>query len=225
MTGKFIAIAILFFFAIGCKKDDVATKPTAAVCNDLLGGVCSGNDGTAFCTFGYKWGDRNPFSNAGPGKPGPGSGMIDVSWKFQDAGLVFDTHSQRGVTSTSFDNLINCSKQNVRTAFSAWGSVTNIRFIEKSSQETADINLLVANITQGGIAYPPIPNQACSGLVILNSTARYSCDSFYSIVLHEIGHVLGLGHVSSSNVMNPGKPFLDLQPGDIQGIQSIYGKQ
>jgi predicted Zn-dependent protease len=43
-------------------------------------------------------------------------------------------------------------------------------------------------------------------------------------VLHEIGHALGLGHVSTDNVMNPGVQHLtDLMPGDIEGIQSIYG--
>jgi hypothetical protein len=220
MKSRYITLVILFLVNISCNKEASPTtqKPTAAICNELLSGICSGNDNTGYCTFGYKWGKDNPFANAGAGKPGPGSGVTEISYKFQDAGLVFDTHSQRGVTSVSFDNMLNCSKQQVRNAFAAWEAVANVKFVEKSSEETADIKLIVANITQGGIAYPPIPNQTCGGLVILNSTSNYTCDYFYALVLHEIGHVLGLGHVTSNNAMKPGIFLRELRSGDIEGV-------
>lgn len=51
-------------------------------------------------------------------------------------------------------------------------------------------------------------------------------NSFYNIILHEIGHSLGLSH--SDNVNSVMYPFYsdennDLAPDDIQGIQSLYG--
>lgn len=227
MRSKYVTIVFVFLIHTSCKKENTPTnsKPNVAICNDLVGAVCSGNDNTSYCTFGYKWGKDNPFVNAGAGKPGPGSGPVEVSYKFQDAGFVFDTHSQSNLTSASFDQMLRCSKQQVRNAFSAWASVANIKFVEKSSQESTDIRLIVADITQGGIAYPPIPNQACGGLLILKYSPSYTCESFYALILHEIGHVVGLGHVASNNVMKPGIFLSTLQSGDIEGVQSIYGKK
>lgn len=49
--------------------------------------------------------------------------------------------------------------------------------------------------------------------------------SFYVSCLHEIGHVLGLGHIDSDNVMRQGikKEYEGLQDGDIRRIIEIYG--
>ena len=104
--------------------------------------------------------------------------------------------------------------------------MTNLTFTEQTGTGPADIRVIVADITQGGLGYPPIPNQACGGLVIFKSgSPNRNCNEMYRLALHEIGHVLGLGHVTSDNIMNPIKPLLSLQSGDIQGIQSIYGKK
>ena len=54
---------------------------------------------------------------------------------------------------------------------------------------------------------------------------------FFTVILHEVGHALGLGHPEppddSNCVMVPytdrGGAQRDLQPGDIQGIQALYG--
>jgi len=53
------------------------------------------------------------------------------------------------------------------------------------------------------------------------------CDEFYQTALHEIGHALGLGHVTTENVMNVNSSnfnFDSLQEGDISGIRAIYGQ-
>jgi matrix metalloproteinase-20 (enamelysin) len=48
------------------------------------------------------------------------------------------------------------------------------------------------------------------------------------VVVHEIGHLLGLGHASVEEAvmhpsLKPGKKKLDLTIDDIQGVQALYG--
>ena len=82
----------------------------------------------------------------------------------------------------------------------------------------------------GGIGYPNYTDVLCSelaGNIVIDVNTNVSdCQDFFLFMLHEIGHVLGLGHVETVNVMN--KTFLNLnisnlQSGDSLGIIQIYG--
>ncbi|MEQ8809323.1 MAG: matrixin family metalloprotease, partial [Imperialibacter sp.] len=117
------------------------------------------------------------------------------------------------------------AEHEIKRALEFWASVADLEFVEVTDQG-GDIQFIAADITQGGIGYPNYTDDLCStlaGQLIIDVPTRNSCDGFYNLVLHEIGHILGLGHVSTSNIMNPGFSSTELQPGDIQGIQSIYG--
>ncbi len=47
---------------------------------------------------------------------------------------------------------------------------------------------------------------------------------FYAVALHEVGHILGLGHVNdTSEIMNPYVSTDALGDGDISGVQLLYG--
>jgi hypothetical protein len=216
----------LILLIISCEKKE--EKLSYSVCNDILATNCDGSGNGEYCTFGFKWGDNNPFVDAGLEKPGPSIGVVNITYKFQDSGYVFNTHAERDVVSLSFDNVISCSKQKIKEAFSEWGSVAAISFVEDSVGSDPDIRIMIANIRQGGLGYPPFPNKPCdelSGMLVISPKSKFTCDLFYNLVLHEIGHILGLGHVKSNNVMNPDKYFPKLQSGDIKGIQSIYGEK
>lgn len=220
------AILILLVWVISCKKEE--SPASLSDCDQNLFNTCNGTGNGEYCTFGYKWGQNNPFGNAGLEKPGPASGQIQISYKFQEAGAVFNTHSQRDVKSESFDKLPACAKQKIREALASWEAVADIRFSEKNSNEPSDIKITVANITQGGVGYPAFSASPCrelAGTVVLKFNSNYSCEQLYALSVHEIGHALGLGHVASNNVMNPSKSYQGLQPGDIKGIQAIYGKK
>ncbi len=63
---------ILIFLAVllsSCKKTD--NKTSFSPCDAILYNLCDGKGAGEYCTFGYKWGSNNPFSNAGLEKPGP----------------------------------------------------------------------------------------------------------------------------------------------------------
>lgn len=213
---------ILSFLIISCKYD-ITETPVASECNSTLFN-CVANQNTEYCTFGYKWGKDNPFLKAGYQIPGPASGNITISYKFQKSGFRFNTHSQNNVESIAIERISPFAKIIIRNAFAQWEAITDIKFIEKSGKDSTDIRVITADITQGGLGYPPVPKSPCAGLVIFRCTS-YNYLSLQILALHEIGHVLGLGHVSSDNVMNPDKGYYYLQTGDIKGIQSIYGKK
>ncbi len=222
---KKISTIIILTLLVGCKKENVTAS--LSVCDQQLN-ACAGNGDGEYCTFGFKWGKNNPFANPGLEKPGPSSGKIQISYKFQDAGFVFSTHSQNNLTSESIDKLPACTKQKFREAFAAWEAVADISFVEKASNEPTDIRIVTAKITQGGIGYPAFTDSPCTdlaGVLVLSSSLNYNCERMYALSLHEIGHVLGLGHVKSENVMNPNRSYQVLQPGDVKGIQLIYGKK
>jgi hypothetical protein len=218
----FIFLICSYLFILSC-KEDVLDRPLALECASTLFN-CGINQNTEYCTFGYKWGKDNPFLKAGYQIPGPASGGITISYKFQDAGFKFNTHFQNNVESVSIGRISPFAKIIIRNSFSQWEANTDIKFIEKSGKDSTDIRVITADIAQGGLGYPPVPKGPCAGLVIFRCTS-YNYFSLQSLALHEIGHVLGLGHVSSDNVMNPNKSYQKLQSGDIKGIQSIYGKR
>ena len=112
-------------------------------------------------------------------------------------------------------------------AFTEWSSVAKINFREVILNENADIKIMIADIEQSSIGYPNYDQSPCSDIKgqIIFKRNEYTCSTIYGAILHEIGHVLGLGHVNSQNVMHPSQSttYSQLQSGDILGIQSIYG--
>lgn len=207
-----------FLFVILISACGQESKRAMSACNDMLN-ACSGNANAPYCTFGFKFGDQNPFSPAGASVPGPHLKAMEISYKFQSAGLTFNTHSQDGIVSAEISET---DKEGIRLRFAMWQAASNISFTEKSVANKTDITVIVASIEQGGIGYPAFVAEPCkqiAGYLILNTKNGNKP----KLSLHEIGHVLGLGHVSSNNVMNPNQSYDELQPGDIAGVQSIYG--
>jgi hypothetical protein len=215
-------LILIILFSISCEEKKVERY---RICNDLL--ICNVSDTDEYCTFGYKWGDGNPFLNAGANKPGPSIGPVEITYTFLSPGYLFSTHSQENLSSKSFDDLPSCSKDTIKRALAHWEKIAAITFIEKNNL-TSDIKFIMGDITQSGVAFPRFPQKPCSdlsGQITIQFNPNRNCESLYSLALHEIGHALGLGHVQSNNVMNPNKVYLDLQSGDIKGVQSIYGKK
>ena len=77
------------------------------------------------------------------------------------------------------------------------------------------------------LLYAPLNHrQRCVDRIILVQMQPNHLYLQPSQTLHETGHVLGLGHVTTNNVMNPEitlSEFDGLRQGDIDGIVEIYG--
>lgn len=232
----FVFSAALFCNACGNDEPDTDNEATVlnpssrfSSCNAALSECTNGNGN--YCLFGFKWGENPLFSPAGYNSQGPETAGGTLSFSFQEENGMIDTHAQIDLPSESFATLPSCAKSEIRRALQAWATVTNIEFQELPENSTADIRFFVADIRQGGIGYPNYPSAPCtafSGNVVIQSGLAFDdCTTFGDFIIHETGHVLGLGHVESNNIMNP--DFLSLgisglQDGDIRGIHELYGQ-
>lgn len=221
---------LFFLFSFSCNHQDMGTPPVLVSCNNLLGSCGSIKD-VPYCTFGYKFGNSNPYTPNGPFIPGPKIMAGQISYKFQEPGVMFKTIYQNSAISLQFSEN---DKSKIRAIISEWSNVARFDFIEKDAGENTDITIVSAftPVSIGGVnvvcglGHPALNENPCnqvSGLLVINP----KCNQMEAVALHEMGHVLGLGHVASENVMNPNRLgiFSELQSGDILGVQSIYGSK
>lgn len=220
--------SIILSITIACNNEnnEPAPVPKYDQCNDLLAIYCDGEGVGEYCTFGYKWGSDNPFVG-GLEEPGPGTSGGVITFKFEKGGLNFDTHAEVNRTSVSVNTLNVCYRDTIVAALRRWEEVCDIELVEVGENESSDIRIIFGNIRQSGLGFPAFNESPCSeisGMLVFRND-NFDCNIMYRMALHEIGHALGLGHIVSPNIMNAADfgSFDDLQAGDIEGIQSVYG--
>lgn len=222
---RLFVFVVIGLFVLSCKKEN--NDNPYSYCNSQIS-VCGGSELLDYCLFGFKWGEGNPMEFSGPLAVGTEIAGGIISYGFIDEGETINTHAQMNVPTLSFNRIGVCdAKAQIRAAMGLWEEAGNFEFQEMANAHNADIRFAIANIRQGGVGFPALVDAICSevaGQVVLN-TNRNSCESFLNLALHEIGHALGLGHVSSNNIMNPNfdQTKIALQNGDILGVQAIYG--
>jgi peptidoglycan hydrolase-like protein with peptidoglycan-binding domain len=148
------------------------------------------------------------------------------------------------ITATSATSIDRSTLSEVfARAFSKWSAATNLRFAETSSESDADITIGFYTGSHGdgepfdgplgtlAHAFSPTDGRfhldASEAWVATGDVSSSSVD-LESVAVHEIGHLLGLGHSSVPEaIMYPtirtGTRKVELESDDVQGIQSLYG--
>ncbi|AZQ65685.1 matrixin family metalloprotease [Silicimonas algicola] len=159
------------------------------------------------------------------GEPTLGQPSGQITWS---ADVFDDLLIANGTSEPQFSDAL-------QAAFDAWESVASVDFQMVSTG--ADVNLFVNDI--GGAAGEAYYTYVDRGTidVIQGGTISFSSDlvwspygdddgvDFYAVALHEIGHMIGLNHVSDrTEIMNPVIYADDLGDGDIAGAQFLYGR-
>lgn len=161
-----------------------------------------------------------------------------VTWSLAAAGTDISRFSVGNGVSTTGDTFLDYDyEQVISDAFSEWSRYGDIEFQQVEDQggaagvgADADIRIYFGAIpggTAGYAFYPSYYGSAIGGDILLDTLDRFNTDPllFASVVLHEIGHSLGLGHVDSDSIMTARVKKIGLQADDIAGIQEIYGVQ
>lgn len=176
---------------------------------------------------GTKWGQK------GLGNPG---GV--VTWSIAGAGEGIGRFGNVNGRSLNPDTFLNFDYEKVISdAFAAWSSFGNIEFIRvedgggsAGANLVADIRIFFGNIPGSIIGWAYFPTNspsAIAGDILLDSLSQFNTDRelFRGLVLHEIGHALGLDHTQANSIMRPIISGDDLEADDMAGIRQIYGAQ
>ena len=130
-----------------------------------------------------------------------------------------------GILKFKLVNMQENQKNDVKEAFDSWNKqLTTLRLVETYSDDqkaeiivafgnidSGNANQLVKNAEAGQTAGQSVNSLDQSGYIknskIILSDKIFDKESdsstLYTVVLHEIGHVLGLGHANFDDLMNP----------------------
>ncbi|KAJ1389887.1 PGBD-like superfamily [Sesbania bispinosa] len=152
-------------------------------------------------------------------------------WKTWEKELSYAFHPQNNVT----DGV----KSLFRDAFNRWSNVTLLNFTETTSFNDSDIKIVFVKFDgKGGMVGSADTNYSMSvGDIYLDSEEQWVLPSekvseeddvdLESVVMHQVGHLLGLGHSSVEEaVMYPivlQEKKTELTNDDLQRIKQIYG--
>ena len=175
-------------------------------------------------------------SNWGTPELGDAGGV--VTWSFAGAGLDISSFGDSSGDSVDGDSFLTFNYEDVvRDAFAQWSTFGNIEFMQiedgggdAGSGTVADIRIFFGAIPGGTIGYAFYPSSygsAIAGDVLLDTVTSFNTNQnlFAAVVIHELGHALGLGHEDENSVMTATVSESTLQQDDINGIQEIYGVQ
>lgn len=129
------------------------------------------------------------------------------------------------------------AQQAFDAAFSQWAAVCDIYPVRVDSPANANILAQsgkgkAANLDDRGgtLAWSELPCGVAENMQLdqmFDEAEEWSFDMAVAVICHELGHALGLAHLSKGNLM---APYYDPnvrapKPGDIDAIVKLYGKR
>ncbi|WP_157268931.1 matrixin family metalloprotease [Azohydromonas aeria] len=178
------------------------------------------------------------------GNPLLGTGAT-VTWSLM-GGNVSCGLLASGCTTTALDAFLPSGfMTEIRHAFDAWSAVANINFVQvpddgaafDSTTASGDIRIGAlpldgANSMLAFSFFPPLNGNSGAGDIFLDYSEPWKIGfggsgyDVFQVVTHEIGHAIGLDHVTGvSALMNPwySEAVRGLQADDIAGVRFLYG--
>ncbi|MEO1316266.1 MAG: DUF4214 domain-containing protein [Pseudomonadota bacterium] len=183
---------------------------------------------TGYFLPGRKWGE---------GELGTPGGV--VTWSIADAGVDISDFTRFSTTFDPDDVYSFDVEAVIREAFAIWSAAANIEFIQVEDSGVGSTEGPVGNIRvlhgqptsyeRIGVAYFPNPTETGGNVVISDfSELRFDEANYLDLVLHELGHALGLGHTNNTfSIMFAGRlqSQTTLNQPDLNIIREIYGAQ
>ena len=136
-----------------------------------------------------------------------------------------------GSDSTMSDSLLAMFRQ----ALATWAAVCNVTFMEVADSETNNLRVASGDIEDdigdGTLGFAPsFPSTGIrtKSAIIMDDIYNTNPTDFLIVAIHEVGHILGLGHVPVlDQVMNPSLSnfgaYSTPQYGDIAGVVGRWG--